>query len=197
MPLDKVARKRRNANSDRTRIEKPGISDAADANAADSTQLSNPMERACRLVASGRVTSPQEAAAWSGSSGDFADLCRELDRRDAEERRRLREAQSRGGGKRSNPDRDVRIALEFRRRHHGTNRDLKPTDLKEVIGRRPSYGLRRTAAIDACNRGEKIIDALLTVKAEGRDSAEIAKKLNISLETVELACAALSKLRRR
>lgn len=194
MPLDKAARKRRNANSDRTRIEKTGIGDAADRNAADCAQRSNPMEKARWLVHSGRVASPQEALLWSHSSGDFVDLCLELDRRDAKERRRLREAQSRGGGKRSNPDRDVRIALDFYRERHGTNRDLKPTDLKEIIGRRPSYGLRRTAAIDAYNRGEKIIDAMLTLKAEGMDSGEIAKKFDISLE---LACAALSKSRRR
>jgi hypothetical protein len=190
MPLDKAARKRRNANSDR-RIEKTGISDAADPKAADCAQ------RARWLVDSGLVTSPDEALLWSHSSGDFADLCREIERRDAEERRRLREAQSRGGGKRSNPDRDVRIALDFRREHHGANRDLKPTDLKEAIGRRSSYRLRRTAAIDSCKRGEKVIAALLTMKAEGRDPAEIAKKFNIALTTVERACAELSKLRRR
>ena len=189
MPLDKATRKRRNA--------KTGIGDAADRNAADCAQRSNPMEKARWLIHSGRVASPQEAALWSSSSGDFVDLCFELNRRDAEERRRLREAQSRGGGKRSNPDRDVRIALDFCRERHGTNRDLKPTHLKETIGRRPRYRLGRTASIDAYNRGQTIIHALLTMKSEGRDSAEIAKKLDISLKTVKLACTTLSKLRRR
>src|SRR5262249_23399569 len=83
MPLDKATRKRRNA--------KTGIGDAADRNAADCAQRSNPMEKARWLIHSGRVASPQEAALWSSSSGDFVDLCFELNRRDAEERRRLRE----------------------------------------------------------------------------------------------------------
>jgi len=136
-----------------------------------------------QLIDDGLVRSYEDVLNYSHSSGDCAALVLELNRRDADELRRLRRAYSRGGGGRSKPDRDLRMALEFRQR--GTT-NISRTARIVSVGRR--FKLRKSAAIEAINRGERLFEDALHMKVAGRTPAEIARELKVVLETAMRAC---------
>jgi hypothetical protein len=137
-----------------------------------------------QLVDSGLVRSPDDVLMYSHSSGDFVDLIGHLNRRDAEELRKLRTRWSTGGGGRSKPDRDLCMAMEYRQRK--TIASSSATARKGYIGRK--YRVKRSAAIEAIDRGLKLLDAAREMKANGATLAEIASTLKISLKTASVAC---------
>jgi hypothetical protein len=71
------------------------------------------------------------------------------DREDMERGRKIREAAARGG--RRNPQRDRSMAIEYLKRRPLCRATVSNSELKRRIG--AEYGLKRSAAIEAIDRG--------------------------------------------